>query len=116
MYFDNYAALPDANNAQGALYRQVVTKYGSPTTTPVDTFTEVGVGAGEVLVEGLRRAGKNPTRASLIKGLETLRKWKGSLFGPITYTAGSHAGVQGAYVIEVRNGKFVRVTGYQYPK
>jgi len=116
MYFDNYATLPTANNPQAALYRQVVTKYGTPTATPVDTFTAVGVGAAEVFVEGLRRAGRNPTRPGLITALETLRGWKGSLFGPITYTPRGHAGVKGAYMIQVRSGNFVTISGYQYPK
>jgi branched-chain amino acid transport system substrate-binding protein len=116
MYFDNYAALPTANTPQAALFRQIMTKYGTPTTTPIDTFTEVGVGAAQVFVEGLRRAGRNLTRQSFLNGLQTFRAWKGSLFGPVTYTARSHAGVRGAYMIQVRNGDFVRITGYQYPK
>jgi hypothetical protein len=64
----------------------------------------------------LRRAGRNLTRQSFLNGLQTFRAWKGSLFGPVTYTARSHAGVRGAYMIQVRNGNLVRITGYQYPK
>lgn len=115
LYFDDYATLPGANNPQASLYRMIVTKYGTPTTTPIDTFTEAGVGAAEVFVEGLRRAGPNPTRAGLVSALETLHGYTGSLFGKLTFTRKSHAGVQGAYMVQVRKGNVVPVTGYQYP-
>jgi branched-chain amino acid transport system substrate-binding protein len=116
LYFDDYATLPGArNNAQAVLYRSVVTKYGSPTTTPIDTFTEAGVGAAEVFVEGLRRAGPNLTRPGFIRALETMHGYSGSLLGKLTFSPTNHAGVQGAYMVQVRNGNVVPVTGYQYP-
>lgn len=114
VFFDDYATLPGADNPQAALYRSVVTKYGDPVNTPVDTFTEVGVGAAQVFVEGLRRAGHDLTRETFIRALETLHNYS-ALTGNLTYTAHSHSGVQGAYVVQVHGGSVVPVTGYEYP-
>jgi branched-chain amino acid transport system substrate-binding protein len=116
LYFDNYGVLPLANTTKSNFFRNVVTKYGDPKTAPVDTFTSVGFGAAQVLVEGLKRAGKNPTRPGLIAALQTFKKWSGSIFGPLTYTAKSHAGLNGAYILQVHNGAFETLTKYQYPK
>lgn len=114
-YFDAYADLPDAKTPGAALYRGVVTKYGDPVTTPVDsTFTAVGVLAAEVFVEGLRRAGKNLTREGFIKALETFRNYHPA-GSNITYTATDHSGIRGSYMVEVQQGKLVPVSGYEYP-
>jgi ABC-type branched-subunit amino acid transport system substrate-binding protein len=115
MYFDAYSVLPFANNPKAALYRQVMRKYGTAKSTPIDTFTEVGFGAGQVFVEGLKRAGHNLTRAGFLRALQTLRRWNDSIFGPLTYTPSSHAGLNGAYMVQVRKGNLVRISGYQYP-
>jgi branched-chain amino acid transport system substrate-binding protein len=116
LYFDAYSVLPQASTPKAALFRQVVTQYGTPTTAPVDTLAEVGFGAAQVMVEALKRAGPNPTRKGLLNALQSFRKWSGSIFGPLTYTAKSHAGLKGAYIVQVQNGVFKPLTKYQYPK
>jgi hypothetical protein len=45
------------------------------------------------LGEVLRRAGANPTRASLIAGAETFRGWDNGILGPLTWTKSDHVGV-----------------------
>jgi branched-chain amino acid transport system substrate-binding protein len=116
LYFDSYSVLPFASTAKAALFRNVENKYADLKLAPIDTFAAVGFGAGQVLVEGLKRAGSNPTRAGLLKALESFRKWNGSIFGPLTYTSKSHAGLKGSYIVQVRNGAFATLTKYQYPK
>jgi branched-chain amino acid transport system substrate-binding protein len=116
LYFDNYGVLPFVNVPKAVFFRNVMHKFANLKLAPIDTFAGVGFGAGQVLVEGLKRAGPNPTRAGLISALQTFRKWNGSIFGPLTYTAGSHAGLKGAYMIQVRNNNFSVLTKYMYPK
>jgi len=115
VYFSNFAPLPDSKAPAVAFYRQVLKTYGSPTTTPIGPFTEAGVGAAEVFVEGIRRAGRNLTRQGFIHALETFRDYTGSLYPKLTYTATNHSGVQGAYVMRSRHGAFVQVTHFEYP-
>lgn len=55
-------------------------------------MAEEGFAAAKVLVEGLRRAGRNPTRASFIAGMETLRDYDlGGL--KVSYGPGSRSGL-----------------------
>lgn len=67
-----------------------------------------GYAAAKVLVEGLRRAGANPTRERLIKALETLRPYDlGGLI--VDYSATDHTGLSFSdYAIIGPNGKFRR--------
>jgi len=51
-----------------------------------------GYGMAQVLVEGLRRAGRELTREKLVEALETLNEWHGSLLPPVTYSPEQHGG------------------------
>ncbi len=115
IYFTGYSPQPDSADPKAVFYRMVLKQYGDPTTTPLGVFTEAGVGAAEVFVEGLRRAGPNLTREGLIHALETFREYNGSLYPRITYTSTDHSGVRGAYIMRSHAGKFVQVTPLEYP-
>lgn len=67
-----------------------------------------GYAGAKVLVEGLRRAGPNPTRASLRTAMETFRKVDiGGL--EVTYTPTNHSGLDYADLSIIgRDGKFRR--------
>ena len=72
-----------------------------------------GFAGAHVLVEGLRRAGKNPTRERLIKGLETLKNWESGVFPPITYNRNDHAGAESLYLLQLQGGKQVAITDWR---
>jgi ABC-type branched-subunit amino acid transport system substrate-binding protein len=67
-----------------------------------------GFAGAKVLVEGLRRAGPNPTSARLIQALETFRKFDiGGL--EVTYTSNNHSGLDYADLSIIGpDGKFRR--------
>jgi branched-chain amino acid transport system substrate-binding protein len=67
-----------------------------------------GFAAAKVLVEGLRRAGANPTRERLVKALETLQPYDlGGL--SVDYSSSDHTGLDYAdHSIIGPNGKFRR--------
>ncbi|CAD5369066.1 ABC transporter permease [Rubrivivax sp. A210] len=50
-----------------------------------------GYVCAKVFAEGLRRAGNNPTRESLISGLETLQRWDTGGF-PVSFSPRNHRG------------------------
>jgi ABC-type branched-subunit amino acid transport system substrate-binding protein len=67
-----------------------------------------GYAAAKVLVEGLRRAGPNPTRAKVITALESMRNFDiGGL--EVSYTADDHTGLDFADLSIIgQDGKFKR--------
>ncbi|MBC5764380.1 ABC transporter substrate-binding protein [Ramlibacter sp. GTP1] len=64
--------------------------------------------AAKVVVEGLRRAGKAPTRESLVAALETFQRWDAGGFY-LSYSAGNHEGSRFTDLTIIgREGRFVR--------
>lgn len=57
--------------------------------------------AGEVLAEGLRRAGRELTRDRLIEQLEGVRKLQTPYGPPVTYSPLRRLGANGAYILKV---------------
>lgn len=118
IYFADW--LPDwARAKQTALYRSILTTYGTPQTTPIGPVTEGGVVAAQILVEGLKRAGKNLTRDGLVTALESIHNWNGGIASNVSYSATKHDGPEGVYVSESQNAQqnpsLMPVTPYTYP-
>jgi branched-chain amino acid transport system substrate-binding protein len=61
-------------------------------------------GGAKVLVEGLRRAGPDLSRAKFIAALETLRDFQTGTTFPVTFTRENHEGSRGATFIEILPG------------
>lgn len=75
-------------------------KFGDKT----NPFALVGIGSGTVFVEGLRRAGPEPTREKFITGLETLKDFDTGVFSSkVSYGPNDHT--------TVRKGIIVKFTG-----
>jgi hypothetical protein len=67
-----------------------------------------------VLVEGLKKAGKEPTREGLIRALESLHDWDTGL-GPdlrLDYSAKDHKGFHHVIPTVVRSGRAVPFTDW----
>lgn len=93
-----------------ALYRRSLSKY-SPSEPPNFVSLESFVNA-MVLVEGLKRAGKDLTREGLIRGIESLHEFDMEL-GPelkLNYSAKSHKGFDHVIPTVVRGGRAVPFT------
>ena len=58
-----------------------------------------GWGSAKILVEGLKRAGKDLTREGLIKALETFKDYETGVFGPITWTPKKRYGNQQCVIV-----------------
>ena len=63
-------------------------------------------------MEGLRKAGKYPTRERLIRGLESIKNWKSGVFPTMTYSRNDHAGVESVILLQLQSGKQVPITGW----
>ena len=71
-----------------------------------------GFTAGQVLVEGLKRAGKTLTRESLIKGMESIKNWEGTGLPSLTWGPNDRAGAGALMLTQVRNGVQYPLTGW----
>ncbi|HEU5192189.1 MAG TPA: ABC transporter substrate-binding protein [Methylomirabilota bacterium] len=63
----------------------------------------------KVIVEGIRRAGVNPTRASFRAALETMRNVDLGIAAPLTFAPERHQGLDNVYFTRVENGRWVPV-------
>ena len=95
-----------------ALYRRTLTKY-SPSAQPNFVSLEGFVDA-MVLVEGLKRAGKELTREGLIRGVESIHEFDTGL-GPqlkLNYSSKEHKGFDHVLPTVVRGGRAVPFTDW----
>jgi ABC-type branched-subunit amino acid transport system substrate-binding protein len=95
-----------------AQYRQCLAKY-SPGEPPTFVSLEGFVDA-MVLVEGLKRAGKDVTRERFISALESIHEMNAGL-GPrlvLNYSASDHKGFDSVYATVVKGGQPVLLTDW----
>jgi branched-chain amino acid transport system substrate-binding protein len=95
-----------------ALYRKCLSKY-SPGEAPTFVSLEGFVDA-MVLVEGLKRAGKDPTRERFISAIESIHEMNAGL-GPkliLNYSESDHKGFDNVYPTVVKGGQAVPLTNW----
>jgi ABC-type branched-subunit amino acid transport system substrate-binding protein len=116
--FDNrvFFTLPSAPTDQTseglAEYRLLAEKYKLPQKhlgAQVSAFA-----ATKLLIEALKRAGKDVSRERLIQMLEGFYEYKTGLTPPITWGPNRRIGAMGAYVVRVdlKEKKFVPASGW----
>ncbi len=93
------------------LYRELCEKYDIPEPY-IGLYHYYGFATAQLLVEGLERAGRNPTRKSLVRGLETLKNWDVGSFPPITFDRNDHAGVDKVQLVKMQNGEQVVISDW----
>jgi len=59
-----------------------------------------------VIGEVLKRAGANPTRASLVAGAEGVKGYDNGILGPITWSPGDHVGVHATFPVVCCNSDY----------
>jgi branched-chain amino acid transport system substrate-binding protein len=74
---------------------------------PFDGNVEYGMAQAYTFVQLLKAAGRNPTRDSLVKTLETTKLSGGPGLVPFGYSSSSHLGYLGVQLGKLENGKVV---------
>lgn len=102
---DAYAPpVADASNSWNTLFKKVRDQYAP--SLPLSQPVYAGMGVAFTFVEALQRAGKNPTRQSIVDAIE-----KGGLTSPglvpFAYSHVSHAGISGAQIATVQGNSIV---------
>jgi ABC-type branched-subunit amino acid transport system substrate-binding protein len=94
---------------------QIPVTGGYTSTTPLDGNMEYGIGWGVAFVEALKAAGRNFTRASFLKVLDSTTFSQTPALLPLRYTAADHQGLNGGFLTTVTSATSVSpITGTIY--
>ncbi len=96
-------SIDDKDNPKVVRHYEIVEKYGSG--LKVDNITIYGQAAAELMVETLRRAGRDLTRDSMLKAAESIKGWSDGLISNVTMGPDDHAPVEDLKVVSIKNGK-----------
>ncbi|MBC8031802.1 MAG: ABC transporter substrate-binding protein [Pyrinomonadaceae bacterium] len=111
--FMAFSTSPDAQSAQGlAEFGAFSAKHKLPSGHPATQI--LAYSAAKLLVEALKRAGKDLSREKLIEALDGFYEYQTGLTPPITYGPNRRIGAMGAYVITInlKEKKFVPASGW----
>ncbi len=103
---DGYApTLGDPSNSWIALFKKIHDQYVPK--LPFDGNVLYGEAVAYTFVQAMLKAGRNPTRADLVKAIEGGLP-QGPAVAPYTYSASDHAGMTGAFIGVIKNGATVQ--------
>jgi ABC-type branched-subunit amino acid transport system substrate-binding protein len=96
--FVSFPTVPTDQTAEGIReFRELATKYNLPTHHVAAQLSVYS--AARILVEGLKRAGKDISREKLVETLEGLNQYSTGLTPAVTYGPNRRIGAMGAYVV-----------------
>jgi branched-chain amino acid transport system substrate-binding protein len=93
----------DTSNPWVRLFKKIHDQYIAK--LPFDGNVEYGMAQAYTLVQLLKAAGRNPTRAGLVKTLETVKLTGGPGLTPFGYAPSNHLGYLGVQLARLDNGK-----------
>jgi ABC-type branched-subunit amino acid transport system substrate-binding protein len=97
--------LGDASNSWIALFKKVHDTYDAK--APFDGNVLYGEAVAYAFVQAMVKAGKNPTRASVVKAVEGGLP-QGPAVAPYDYSMTDHGGMTGAFIGVIKNGAIVQ--------
>ncbi len=103
-------------NPAAIQFKKVWPKYNKK---PWGFYDWYGWGCAKIMVEGLKRAGKDLTRERLVKAFETFTDYKTGVFGPITWRADKRYGTQECIIEAPIKGpagnRWIQISGFRGP-
>src|SRR5215470_11058015 len=102
---DYLPTLGDTGNSWIALFKKVHDTYDAK--APFDGNVLYGMAVAYTFVQAMLKAGKNPTRASVVKAIEGGLP-QGASVAPYDYSMTDHGGSSGAYIGVISNGVLVQ--------
>jgi branched-chain amino acid transport system substrate-binding protein len=101
MITDEYLPALSTSDSWYVLFKKVHDQYDAK--APLDGNVFFGMAVAYTFVQAMLKAGRNPTRASLVSAIEGGLS-QGPMISPFAYAAGDHAGATGAYIGIIKNG------------
>ena len=113
MVSDSYLPLVgDSSNPWISLFKGIHDKYIS--NLPWDGNVFYGMAQAYTLVQAMKAAGRNPTRQSFVRALETTKLSGGPGLVPMGYSSSNHLGFLGVQVTTIAGDGTVTTTGPLY--
>jgi mono/diheme cytochrome c family protein len=94
---------PDVTEAAAAEYRALVAEYNLPRDNQSAQLHALA--AAKIMVEALRRAGRDVTRERLVDALQNLQDFHTGLMPPVSYSATRRIGTDGVWIVPLGGGK-----------
>jgi hypothetical protein len=101
MITDEYLPALSTSDSWYVLFKKVHDQYDAK--APLDGNVFFGMAVAYTFVQAMLKAGRNPTRASLVSAIEGGLP-QGPMISPFAYASGNHAGATGAYIGIINNG------------
>jgi branched-chain amino acid transport system substrate-binding protein len=98
---------PNRSDAPGiAAYRKLMARYFPD--EKLNRYSLYGYAFGQMVIEGLKRAGANPTRESFIDAMETIKDWdSGGILPASSFSKANHHAQRAGFVCELKESRFV---------
>jgi len=110
---------------EGVIVASPYTLYNSPKAAPyrafmkrylpherIGGFSLGGYAIAEVVVEALRRAGRDLTRERLVQALESFREWNGVIARRVTWGPGRRQALNAMFFARAEKGEFVQISDW----
>jgi long-subunit acyl-CoA synthetase (AMP-forming) len=91
-------------------YQEFMKKYAPK--EQIGGFSLSGYCQAMVMVEGLKRAGRNLTRETFMQAMDSMQNYTGSPLPNVTYTPTDHAGVKTAFLQRAQKNQWVTFTNW----
>lgn len=106
---------PERSDAAGVVrYRAAIARLRPGRA--VDRYTLYGYTFGRLVVEGIRRAGRDLTRERFVDAMEGIRAWDaGDVMPPVSFSATDHHAQRAGYICEMQGGRLVPRSGWIAP-
>lgn len=110
LYSSWFALPPENDDPKSVQFRDFMKKYMPD--EPINYYTQEGYIMGQIVVETLRRAGKDLSRESLVAAAESLVNWRDSYANNITFGPLNRSPINSVYVTQYQSGKLLKVSDW----
>ena len=106
---------PNVSEEPGIVeYRRLMAEYFPG--HPVNRYSLYGYVMGSLVVEGLKRAGRDLTRDSFLDGMESIKEWdSGGIMPPVSFSATDHHAQTAGFICELKDGRFEALSDWIDP-
>jgi hypothetical protein len=82
----------------------------------IDRYSLYGYTFGRLVVEGVKRAGRDLTRERFVDAMESISNWDaGGVMPTVSFSKTNHHAQRAGFICEMQQGRLVALTGWIEP-